>query len=72
MKNVLWMALLASVLSEGALAAEFPTHPVTLVVPLAAGSTADILARAIQPGLSKALGQTVVVETVRARAASSP
>lgn len=24
MKNVLWMALLASVLSEGALAAEFP------------------------------------------------
>lgn len=62
MKNVLWMALLASVLSKGALAAEFPTHPVTLVVPLAAGSTADILARAMQPGLSKALGQTVVVE----------
>lgn len=40
----------------------FPSHPITLVVPLAAGSTADILARAIQPELSRQLGQSVVVE----------
>ncbi|HEY9273424.1 tripartite tricarboxylate transporter substrate binding protein [Achromobacter sp.] len=43
-------------------AAPFPDRPITLVVPLAAGSTADILARSIQPGLSQQLGQTVVVE----------
>ena len=44
-------------------AASFPgDRPITLVVPLAAGSTADILARSIQPGLSQQLGQTVVVE----------
>ncbi|WP_454692709.1 Bug family tripartite tricarboxylate transporter substrate binding protein [Achromobacter aloeverae] len=40
----------------------FPSHPITLEVPLAAGSTADILARAIQPELSRLLGQSVVVE----------
>lgn len=43
-------------------AAPFPDRPITLVVPLAAGSTADILARSIQPGLGQQLGQTVVVE----------
>lgn len=56
--------LLACALSAAAPAGavDFPTHPITLILPLAAGSTADILARAIQPGLSQALGQSVIVE----------
>ncbi len=40
----------------------FRARPVTLIVPLAAGSTADILARSISAELSKAWGQTVVVD----------
>ncbi|WP_088159383.1 Bug family tripartite tricarboxylate transporter substrate binding protein [Achromobacter xylosoxidans] len=52
----------ASLAVTPAEAAPFPDRPITLVVPLAAGSTADILARSIQPGLSQQLGQTVVVE----------
>lgn len=40
----------------------WPTRPVTLFVPLAAGSTADILARIVAPALSARLGQPVVVE----------
>ncbi|CAB3653969.1 Bug family tripartite tricarboxylate transporter substrate binding protein [Achromobacter aegrifaciens] len=52
----------ASLVVTPAEAAPFPDRPITLVVPLAAGSTADILARSIQPGLSQQLGQTVVVE----------
>ena len=52
----------ASLVATPAEAAPFPDRPITLVVPLAAGSTADILARSIQPGLSQQLGQTVVVE----------
>lgn len=64
LQGVLLGAVLAcaSLVVTPAEAAPFPDRPITLVVPLAAGSTADILARSIQPGLSQQLGQTVVVE----------
>ncbi|WP_088141080.1 Bug family tripartite tricarboxylate transporter substrate binding protein [Achromobacter xylosoxidans] len=64
LQGVLLGAVLAcaSLAATPAAAAPFPDRPITLVVPLAAGSTADILARSIQPGLSQQLGQTVVVE----------
>jgi len=64
LQGVLLGAVLAcaSLVATPAEAAPFPDRPITLVVPLAAGSTADILARSIQPGLSQQLGQTVVVE----------
>ncbi|MGB3431451.1 Bug family tripartite tricarboxylate transporter substrate binding protein [Achromobacter sp.] len=64
LQGVLLGAVLAcaSLVATPAEAAPFPDRPITLVVPLAAGSTADILARSIQLGLSQQLGQTVVVE----------
>src|SRR5580704_7607124 len=55
--------ILASV-RTGASAQEFPTRPVTMVVPFAAGGPIDLLGRLIQPALAKALGQPVVVENV--------
>ncbi|HEY0823761.1 MAG TPA: tripartite tricarboxylate transporter substrate-binding protein [Ramlibacter sp.] len=40
----------------------WPTKPVTLVVPFAAGGPTDVVARTLAASMSKSLGQTVVVE----------
>jgi tripartite-type tricarboxylate transporter receptor subunit TctC len=43
-------------------AAQYPDHAVRLVVPQAAGSATDTVARILAPEMSKSLGQPVVVE----------
>ena len=54
-------ALVAAALPVSAQPA-WPTKPVRIVVPFAAGGTTDILARAIAPELSKAFGQQFIVD----------
>lgn len=54
---VAWLVLGAF----GAQAQQFPTKPVELVVPFAAGVAPDIVARELGRGMSKFLGQQVVV-----------
>lgn len=44
-------------------AQDYPKRPIKLVVPFAAGSTIDLLGRAVAQGLSEKLGQPVVVES---------
>src|SRR5918997_5470586 len=48
--------------STTAIAQEFPTKPVRIVVPFAAGGATDTTARIIGEGMTKVLGQPVVVE----------
>lgn len=43
-------------------AADYPTRPVTLIVPFPAGGTTDVVARLLGERLTAALGQPVVIE----------
>ena len=45
-----------------ALAEDWPTRPITMVVPFAAGGPVDTIARIIGAGLAEQLGQQIIVE----------
>ncbi len=61
----IWRILLATTLLAGAAlpasAQTYPTRAVTMVVPFPPGGNTDIMARALQHELGKALGQTIVI-----------
>jgi len=55
-------ALLAALGAAPAGAQEWPSRPLTMVVPFAAGGPADVLARIIDHRFSELIGQQVVIE----------
>ena len=48
--------------AAGASAQQYPTRPVSIVVPFAAGGPTDTVARSVGQAMEKSLGQTVVIE----------
>jgi tripartite-type tricarboxylate transporter receptor subunit TctC len=54
-----------------ALAQDYPTKPIVLIVPFPAGGATDILARILAEGMRPALGQQVLVQNVPGAAPSS-
>ena len=63
-----FVAILAAVgLTWGALPAgaqDYPTRPITMIVPFAAGGPTDLFARIVGEHMSRTLGQQIVVENV--------
>ena len=49
---------------SGAAAQTYPTRPVTVIVPFAAGGVTDIVARIVSERMKTALGQSVIIENV--------
>ena len=67
MRHDVWLraaAVAAAILSgvAAAAAADYPAHPITLVVPYAAGGGNDVIARIVAERMSASLGQTIVIE----------
>jgi tripartite-type tricarboxylate transporter receptor subunit TctC len=66
MKRIL-LAVCASVLTLSGCAKraeEYPSRPITEIVPFAAGGPTDIIARLVGENMSKTLGQQIVIENV--------
>ncbi|AUC97234.1 hypothetical protein CWS35_25545 [Bradyrhizobium sp. SK17] len=59
------LAVLAMVALTGTVAAEtYPAHPITIVVPFAAGGPSDAMARILGERMKQSLGEVVLIENV--------
>jgi tripartite-type tricarboxylate transporter receptor subunit TctC len=64
-KTVLLLAAALGLAASGAQAqGNYPSRPVTMIVPFAAGGPTDVIARIVGDHMSRTLGQQVVVENV--------
>src|SRR3981189_2454918 len=56
------LAVATAALAVPAVAQDYPTRPITLVVPYTAGGGNDAMARVVADRMSAALGQQIVIE----------
>jgi tripartite-type tricarboxylate transporter receptor subunit TctC len=66
--TVIAAAMVSTALAHGAAAQDWPTRPITLVVPFAAGGGVDVSARIQAQRMGELLGQSIIVENVGAAA----
>src|ERR1043166_4650330 len=62
MMRIITIAVVALVAASRPAGAEYPEHPIRIVVPYTPGGTVDVLARLIGPRFTAAFGQPVVVD----------
>src|SRR5215475_9109738 len=59
------IALLGVLAGVGSAAAQpYPSRPITMVVPFAAGGPMDVVARVVAEGMEPSLGQSIIIENV--------
>jgi tripartite-type tricarboxylate transporter receptor subunit TctC len=61
-RGFLLATILLAALATPAAAQQFPSKPITLVVPYAPGGNVDISTRILQAGIGDALGQPIIIE----------
>src|SRR6202521_2039316 len=65
MRRTVWAALIALLISGGsALAENFPSHPITIIVPFSAGGPSDAMARVLDERMKATLGEAMLIENV--------
>ena len=65
MRRIVWAALMALLISGGsALAENFPSHPITIVVPFSAGGPSDAMARILAERMKVTLGEALLIENL--------
>ena len=64
MKRIVLATLAFAALAATAHAQNYPTRNITMVVPFPAGGPSDIVARIAAEGMSKHIGQNIIIENV--------
>src|SRR5947207_2991792 len=64
MRKIVLAAFTLLALSGAAVAQNFPSRPITIIVPFSAGGPSDVMARILAERMKVALGEAVLVENV--------
>ena len=62
--NVVLALALLSTAASAVIADDYPSRPITMIVPFAAGGPTDVIGRLLAQSMSQTLGQNVIVEDV--------
>jgi tripartite-type tricarboxylate transporter receptor subunit TctC len=62
--GLLFVIVAALLFASGVRAQNFPDHPVTMIVPFAAGGNSDVLARIVAEQMGPALGTSIIIENI--------
>jgi tripartite-type tricarboxylate transporter receptor subunit TctC len=63
-KSLLAIACAAALQLAPAAAEDYPSRPITMIVPLGPGGSTDVIARIVGEGMARALGQPIIAENV--------
>jgi tripartite-type tricarboxylate transporter receptor subunit TctC len=65
MRKAIWAAVVTLLAFTGvAIAEPYPSHPITIIVPFAAGGPSDAMARILAERMKTTLGETILIENV--------
>jgi tripartite-type tricarboxylate transporter receptor subunit TctC len=70
MKKLIVAAAAALAIITSAAAEDYPSRPITMIVPFAAGGPTDVLGRIMAEGMRASLGQSVIIENATGAAGS--